>query len=103
MANRTCPTCGDTFEAARGRRFCSELCWPSRRPRFASDPGEVVSAAPGTYAEVIDLLWRAARNGSVAAMQMLRREVQEDQKKNSREPSVIDDLATRRRKENADG
>jgi hypothetical protein len=66
MAERTCPACGGSFTAVRGRRFCSESCWPSRRPRFAPEPDEVVAAVPGSYDEVIDLLWRAARKGSDA-------------------------------------
>jgi hypothetical protein len=56
MAERTCPTCGDPFTPTRGRRFCSEQCWPSRRPRFA-DPDMIAYEGPADRAEVIDLLF----------------------------------------------
>lgn len=56
-----------------------------------------MTEAAGTYEEVIDLLWRAARKGSVAAMQTLRREVQQRQDGERQELSIVDELSKRRR------
>jgi hypothetical protein len=61
---------------------------------LSPDPGSVEAGA-GTYAEVIELLWKAARKGSVAAMQTLRREVGSDGEPTK--PSIVDELAKRRR------
>src|SRR5215211_4634421 len=96
MAERSCPTCGDTFERTRGRRYCSEPCWPSRRPRFAGEPSEEQESAavePCSYDELVSLLWRSARKGSVAAMVTLRRELRDHG-----EPSIVDELAKPRGK-----
>jgi hypothetical protein len=92
---RTCPTCGKEFEGVRGRRFCSKSCWPSRRP-FAA-PGPVASDAPPTWDELTDLLWEAARRGSIAAMAILRREMRGEP--GEARDSIVDQLARRRKEE----
>jgi hypothetical protein len=95
-AERTCPSCGGRFTPTRGRRYCTQDCWPSRRPRYASEPGEVVTALPASYEEIIHLLWTAARKGSVAAMVTLRRELRDQGE--PKEPSIVDQLAARRKR-----
>ncbi len=100
---RVCAGCGAELVGSRrgGRRYCGPQCYPSRRSRYAPDPEET-TAAPGTYAELIELLWAAARKGSVSALQVLLREVEKD----GPEPapaSVIEELAARRRGLKEDG
>jgi hypothetical protein len=94
VADRTCPTCGRTFEGVRGRRFCSERCWPSRRERFLPE-GAVPEDAPPTRETIVGLAWASARRGSVPAMRLLLEEL-----KGGRGPTgstTIDELAKRRR------
>jgi hypothetical protein len=91
LETRTCPTCGETFAPTRGRRFCSPRCWPSRRPFADPDAGP---DGPATYAELIGLLWTAARRGSVSAMAVLLKETKD--RLGEVPPSVIDELAKRR-------
>ena len=89
---RICPTCGESFEPTRGRKYCSEGCWPSRR-RYAADPGEVPTTRD--RAEIVGLLWAAARRGSVEAARILLKEVRTSAEGKAAR-SVIDELAARR-------
>ncbi len=90
---RTCPVCGRTFEATRGKRYCSKACWPSRRPY--ADPGPI-DDAPMTWEALSELLWTAARRGSVSAMAILRREM-EPAPKTPKPTTIMDELARRRK------
>jgi hypothetical protein len=100
---RVCVGCGAELVGSRrgGRRYCGPQCCPSRRSRYAPDPEET-TAAPGTYAELIEILWAAARKGSVSAVQVLLREVEKDEPGPASE-SVINKLAARRRGFKEDG
>jgi len=97
MRQASCATCSRPIEAGHGRKFCSRACWPSSRPRWGA-PADQEEAAPlrqGTYEEVIQLLWTAARRGSVSAMTTLRAELKSDPIAAS---SIVDELSKRRRK-----
>jgi hypothetical protein len=100
---RVCAGCGAELVGSRrgGRRYCGPQCYPSRHSRYAPDPEET-TAAPGTYAELIEVLWAAARKGSVSAVQVLLREVEKDDPGPASE-SVINKLAARRRGFKEDG
>ncbi len=88
---RSCATCGTSFETGgHGRRYCGRACWPSSRP-FA-DPGPSTEGL-ADYGELTELLWIAARRGSVSAMVTLLREVRHDESQPA--ASVIDELAQR--------
>lgn len=94
---RRCRTCRREFPATRGRRYCSETCWPSRLSRYAPRDGVTETGSPvGDSDELNRLLWAAARRGSVAAMVNLRRELKAEQRVDVA-PSVIEELANRRR------
>ncbi len=93
---RICAGCGAELVGSRrgGRRYCGPQCYPSRRSRYAPDPEET-TAPPGTHAELIELLWAAARKGTVSAVQLLLREVEKDGPERASR-SVIEELARRR-------
>ena len=91
---RTCLTCGNEFTPTRGRRYCSELCWPSRRSILAGPDGLAPEGAMDRE-EILALAWAAARRGSVPAMRLLLQEMKSESAET--EPrSVIDELTARR-------
>ena len=49
-------------------------------------------------AELIELLWKAARKGNVPAMRILLTEIRRDGSKSDETPSVLDELAAKRTK-----
>jgi hypothetical protein len=96
LPTRRCRTCGQEFPATRGRRYCSEACWPSRVSRFAPPKGVIETSSPvGDRDELTRLLWAAASRGSVAAMVTLRRELTAEQRVDAAS-SVIEELVRRR-------
>jgi len=96
-SSRVCPVCGTEFQAARGRRYCSKACWPGHLSSYAPPGGVTETSSPvGDGDELNRLLWAAARRGSVAAMVTLRRELKAEQRVDAA-PSVIEELASRRR------
>jgi hypothetical protein len=59
--------------------------------------------APGTYEELTELLWEAARNGNVPAMRILRIEMRGEREDTVENTSIIDELAGKRTKKAATG
>jgi cytochrome c553/transposase-like protein len=82
----------------RFHKLESELSSPQRAPAIAAF---AAVEATGTRQEVIELLWLAARRGSVSAMRLLLEELRRDGKKlatggQASAPDFIDELARRR-------
>jgi hypothetical protein len=61
----------------------------------AGDPKPDLGGRPGSWDELTDLLWEAARKGNVPAMRILRDEMKAEAPEKSKR-SVIDELASRR-------
>jgi hypothetical protein len=93
LQGRTCH-CGSPLPPG-AQRYCSPGCRPARL-RYPLEP-EAGSEPTGDRDELLQLLWAAARRGSVAAMQTLRRELEPGDGR-KRGPSLIDELGERRRK-----
>jgi hypothetical protein len=101
----TCPVCGsDVVQPARGRRrvYCYPTCKQEhdhavREERRVAAFQQAVGGI-ATREDVIELLWVAARGGSVSAMTALLLELRRKPADPDEGSSVIDELATKRGK-----
>jgi len=90
---KRCLTCGTEFAPKQGRRYCSPGCRPSS---VSSLEWEALPAGDGDREELVGLLWRAARLGSVPAIRLLL-DLEKVSGAPSEDESFFDDLARRRR------
>jgi len=90
---KRCLTCGSEFAPKQGRRYCSPGC---RQSSVSSLEWEPLPAGNGDRKELVGLLWRAARLGSVPAVRLLL-DLEKVAGAPSADESFIDELARRRR------
>jgi hypothetical protein len=96
---RPCRTCGRSFAPRRrSHLYCSPGCRPSAAHNYGGGQYEPAVQGEGTAdrAEIVRLLWVAARNGSAVAMKTLLEEDGRDNGTKPDTPSAIDELARRR-------